>query len=167
MPLMPTLTPQSPPKIPVAIKLVAAFILLSASVGLYFGIARPVLAAAQDAAERQASTRYLTTVYAALAAYTQDFAGQLPPSTASLSPLLVPKYLPSLEGFDGPNPTYYYLPLGDLTQVKSPQVQMILYERPGRWRQAGGTNITADGLPHLITGLKYDEMIRPLQPPRP
>ena len=155
-------TANRPSGIPPAIKLLFFFLLFSASIGLYFGIVRPTAAAAREAAARRASASFLTSVYTALTAYASDNQGALPESRALLSAQLVPRYLPSLEGFGPPAPDYYYVPLVNLRLVNDPASQMILFERPGLWRFAGGTHITADGTSHMVPGLKFDEMVKPL-----
>jgi hypothetical protein len=157
--------PASRGGVPLAAVALFAFLLVTGTVGVVLGLVVPTLRAGGVAATKARAAEGLAKVYRALAAYAQAHEGQLPESHAVLAQRLVPTYIDALPAGAQGDASFYYVPLVNLRTVDAPDVQIILFEKPGLYPTAGGSIVTADGTITYVDGLKFDDRVRVLIPP--
>lgn len=149
--------------------LAAAIVAVTLIAGIVFGLVLPSLRTARESADKAVTAATLADIGRALRSYAADHGGQLPPSDDDVITRLTPRYLaaaPRLGPAWSREPTWRYVPLGDLGQVASPPNQVLAFETPGHWTRAGGHLLMADGTVKWVDGLRYDELVSPLMPRR-
>lgn len=152
-----------------AVLLAAGLVAITLVAGIVFGLVLPSLRTARESADKAVTATTLTEIGRALRAYAADHGGQLPPSDDDVISMLSPRYLPApprLGPASSREPTWRYVPLGDLGQVADPASKVLAFETPGHWRRAGGHLLMADGTVKWVDGLRYDELVSPFMPRR-
>ncbi|MEI7657836.1 MAG: hypothetical protein WCK33_07200 [Phycisphaerae bacterium] len=147
----------------------AAVVAITLLAGIVFGLALPSLRTARESADKAVTATTLAEIGRALRAYAADHGGHLPLSDDDVVSTLSPRYLPAPPRL-GPawssEPTWRYVPLGNLSQVADPSSKVLAFETPGHWTRAGGHLLMADGGVKWVDGLRYDELVSPFLPRR-
>ena len=153
----------------VAIVLLGTFVIVSGAIGLIVGLILPSMGAAREAAAKQQSATALASIGTALRAYAADYAGALPPDDSAIMSQLVPRYLSKAPMIGPPGttePSWRFVPPGNLNQLAEPGTKILAFETPGHWKRAGGHLLYADGTVKWIDGLRFDELVQPFITPR-
>ena len=162
---------RSPPPKRTAIILICVLgglVLLSGAIGLSVGLLIPSMGAAREAKSKKDAGAALTRIAASLRAYAADYAGALPADDTAIVSQLVPAYLDKAPTIGPPGtlePSWRYVPLGNLRVLADPATKIMAFELPGHWTRAGGHVLYADGVVKWIDGLRFDEMVKPFMPP--
>ncbi len=146
-----------------------AVVAITLIAGITFGLALPSLRTARESADKALTAAAMAEIGRALRSYAADHGGRLPPSDDDVITRLTPHYLaaaPRLGPVWAREPTWRYVPLGDLGQVANPSSKVLAFETPGHWTRAGGHLLMADGAVKWVDGLRYDELVSPLTPRR-
>jgi len=143
--------------------------LLTGAAGLVFGLLVPSMRAASTSTTKAATKATLVEIGRALRAYAADFKGELPPNDEAITSQLVPTYLaapPRLGPAGSPEPTWRFVPPGNLMLLSNPSTKILAFETPGHWPRAGGHLLYADGTVTWVDGLRFDEMVKPFMAPQ-
>jgi len=128
----------------------------------------PALGAARDSARQTRSMAHLKMVHAGLMSYAAENNGLLPEGDASL-PDRLSAYTPA-EAFVSPNPppagpSYFYVPVGDISKLPDPGATVLIYESPDIKSRGGWNVLYADGSVRSIVGPSYRMLIDGLRLP--
>ncbi|MCX5689656.1 MAG: hypothetical protein NTV94_07720, partial [Planctomycetota bacterium] len=128
---------------------------LSGAVGLIIGLVLPSMGAAREAAAKQQAAAGLAHIGSALRSYAADYSGALPADDSAIISQLVPRYLsksPTIGPSGVREPSWYFVPPGNLAQLSDPGTKILAFEAPGHWTRAGGHLLHADGTVKWIDG---------------
>lgn len=166
--------PSAPPKhglgpgAIVAIVLGGVLLITLVCGGVLVAIMLPAMEAARDSTRQTRSMVNLKMVHSGLMSYAAENEGALPEGHANLIERLS-AYAPA-EAFVSPSqppagPSYYYVPVGDISKLPDPGATVLVYENPEISTRRGWNVLYADGSVRPVAGPAYRVLIDGLRLP--
>ncbi|MBS0196125.1 MAG: hypothetical protein JSR77_05150 [Planctomycetes bacterium] len=149
--------------------IVAVFVMATLLLGVCGGLLLPALSSARNSARMVKSQANLREIGAALSAYASASGDELPEPAADLKTRLSGA-IASPQVWVAPSDTppavsYFYVPIGNLRNIKHPSEQPLVYEAADLWRKPGGNILYADFKVKHIDGLRYQQIIDTMKLP--